>query len=402
MGREEIVGTAVETELAGDITNVSTSFTVVDASGWPTGGGGNPFVVTVGKGTASEEKILCTSRTGTTVAVTTRGYDGTTAAAHQTGNGVIHSISAALLDEANAHVNDDTRDDHSQYQKTSTLTESVQDVIGALAAGGAGLTLTYNDGANTWVLDVNIDGSTLEIVADTLREKDGGTTLAKLANLATATVIGRNTAGTGVPEAVTMAQLRTLLALGSTNISDFTEAAQDVIGALLADSGSIDVTYDDAGNAETIVVGAAGLTAAMFKADAYSTYTPTLTADGGSPIIGNGVLSGRYRKEGRTCFVEVSLQLGSTTNFGTGNIYLSLPDTMRTPSPTRQAIGIIECYDASAAIPYVGAVIPVTPWSKAIFYASGIANPVSGGNAVPFTWATGDVLSFSARFETAS
>lgn len=40
---------------------------------------------------------------------------------------------------------------------------------------------------------------------------DGSVTLASLANLANATVIGRNTAGTGVPEAVTMAQLQVLL-----------------------------------------------------------------------------------------------------------------------------------------------------------------------------------------------
>jgi hypothetical protein len=37
-------------------------------------------------------------------------------------------------------------------------------------------------------------------------------------------------------------------------ISDFTEAAQDVIGALLADSSTIDFTYNDAGNAETVAV----------------------------------------------------------------------------------------------------------------------------------------------------
>lgn len=62
----------------------------------------------------------------------------------------------------------------------SDFTEAVQDVMGALAAGGSGLTLTYNDGANTYVLDVNVDGNTLEINADALRVKDGGITATKL------------------------------------------------------------------------------------------------------------------------------------------------------------------------------------------------------------------------------
>lgn len=56
----------------------------------------------------------------------------------------------------------------------SSMAEKIQDVVGALASGGAGLTMTYNDGAGTWVLAVNVDDSTLEINSDTLRVKDGG------------------------------------------------------------------------------------------------------------------------------------------------------------------------------------------------------------------------------------
>lgn len=37
----------------------------------------------------------------------------------------------------------------------------------------------------------------------------------------------------------------------SAKVSDFTEAAQDAVGTLLTDSNTIDVTYNDAGNAET-------------------------------------------------------------------------------------------------------------------------------------------------------
>lgn len=247
MGLQEIVGTAVQTELSGDMTDVSTSFTIDDASGWPTGGSGNPFVVTVGKGTASEEKILCASRTGTTIAVTTRGYDSTSPAPHSTGVGAIHSISAALLAEMNAHVNDDTRDDHSQY------------LPAAASVAGAGLAVT------TRVLSVNVDNSTLEIAADIVRMKDAGTTaaklasnavttpkvidaaitLAKMADLATARLLGRATAGTGVPEAITLGS--SLVFVGT---------------ALQRPALTGDVTA--AADSNALAIGAGKVTAAMF------------------------------------------------------------------------------------------------------------------------------------------
>lgn len=102
----------------------------------------------------------------------------------------------------------------------ASLTETIQDVIGALASGGAGLTMTYNDGANTWVLDVNVDGSTVEISSDTIRLKDAGTTNAKLANMATQTIKGRTTAGSGAPEDLTATQARTVLGVASNTGSE--------------------------------------------------------------------------------------------------------------------------------------------------------------------------------------
>lgn len=68
--------------------------------------------------------------------------------------------------------------------------------------------------------------------------------------VATSTFVGRKASG-GIT-AMTAAEAITLLALASSNISDFTEAVQDVIGALLVSGIGIDFTYNDGSNSETV------------------------------------------------------------------------------------------------------------------------------------------------------
>lgn len=84
--------------------------------------------------------------------------------------------------------------------------------------------------------------------------------------MAASTIPARLASGNIV--AATMAQIRTLLALASTDLSDFTEATQDVVGSLLADSSTIDYTYNDAGNAESIAIIAASITTSLLAAGA--------------------------------------------------------------------------------------------------------------------------------------
>jgi len=84
--------------------------------------------------------------------------------------------------------------------------------LALLAATG----LVRRTGSGTYGV-INPDGSTVELSGSNLQIKaggvgatqlaDSGVTLAKLANLATQTFIGRNTGGTGVPEAVTISQV---------------------------------------------------------------------------------------------------------------------------------------------------------------------------------------------------
>jgi hypothetical protein len=118
MPRKEFAGAAPATTLNGDITNVATSLVVADGTGYPTGSVG-PFVIVIDRGNGLEEKILCTARTTNTFTLGTRGYDSTSANAHTTGAVIRHVIDSITVNEANAHVNDDALDDHSQYMLAS-------------------------------------------------------------------------------------------------------------------------------------------------------------------------------------------------------------------------------------------------------------------------------------------
>lgn len=103
--RKSFSGAAVATALTSSITNSSMSFGVNAISNWPDTAVG-PFVITIDRGSGTlEEKILVASYAGTTVTVSQRGYDGTTAQAHGLGATVNCTLDANTVDQANDVVN---------------------------------------------------------------------------------------------------------------------------------------------------------------------------------------------------------------------------------------------------------------------------------------------------------
>ena len=99
MARRQYYGAATPTTITSSITTSSSSVAIAAYTGWPTGS----FSLVIDPGLSSEEKILATSQTTGTITFTTRGYDGTTASAHNAG-AVIYPVPTAIdFDEANAH-----------------------------------------------------------------------------------------------------------------------------------------------------------------------------------------------------------------------------------------------------------------------------------------------------------
>lgn len=81
--------------LSDPISDSDTVLTVPSTDGYPD----TPFILGIERGTANEEVMLCTDKTSTTFTVT-RGYDGTTAIAHDAGVIIEHASAGIDFREA--------------------------------------------------------------------------------------------------------------------------------------------------------------------------------------------------------------------------------------------------------------------------------------------------------------
>jgi len=92
---------AAATTLAASCSSMATNIQVASVAGLPIT---FPYILILDRGSSTEEVVLVTNASGTTLTVT-RGYDSTTAFAHSNGGTVVHGIAAIDAREANAHVN---------------------------------------------------------------------------------------------------------------------------------------------------------------------------------------------------------------------------------------------------------------------------------------------------------
>lgn len=111
--RREYVGGAQAARLTTALGGTTGDLTIYcnDLTNWPTGVSSRPFYVVIDRGTVSEEKILCSSRSSNTLTVYNdgitigRGADDTSIASHSINSVIEHVFTATDADEANAFVN---------------------------------------------------------------------------------------------------------------------------------------------------------------------------------------------------------------------------------------------------------------------------------------------------------
>lgn len=128
---------------------------------------------------------------------------------------------------------------------------------------------------------------------------------------------------------------------------------------------------------------------------ARTAYTPAWTSDGTLPTLGNGTLTGRYRLTGKELDLQILLQSGNTSTYGTSTYRLSLPASMTT---------VITPQVATAVYTHAGTDYPLIAMingsASTFTFRQASANAVVS-NLVPVTMASGDSINLSGRIEIA-
>ena len=129
-------------------------------------------------------------------------------------------------------------------------------------------------------------------------------------------------------------------------------------------------------------------------------YTPAWTSTGTAPVLSNGTLTGRYKLVGKMCDATIKLTAGTTTTYGTGNWMFSLPFAC---SSTGEWIARAFAGDASvgAAGYSQGTAYVAASGTTVAPYFGNTGGAASATATVPQTWANGDRLWITVRYETA-
>lgn len=138
-----------------------------------------------------------------------------------------------------------------------------------------------------------------------------------------------------------------------------------------------------------------------FKAigDTWTAYTPAWTGSTTNPVINNGTIAGRYMQAGKYITFRVTITMGSTTTYGSGNYSVSLP-------PFAASSGGLQVVDAVYfdGTTRFGKGRIVSGASSANLYApattAGAADRLVT-NLVPFTWANTNTITICGTYEAA-
>jgi cytoskeletal protein CcmA (bactofilin family) len=132
----------------------------------------------------------------------------------------------------------------------------------------------------------------------------------------------------------------------------------------------------------------------------WTPYTPVWTAASVNPAIGNGTIEGYYKLVGKTCFVRGNIAMGTTTTFGSGEWYVSMPFTASHADAILMTVTLLDNGSAWYNAILNGARAGFN-FKTAIQYQNtgGTASDVNATQ--PFTWANSDRFLWNGSYEIA-
>jgi hypothetical protein len=135
----------------------------------------------------------------------------------------------------------------------------------------------------------------------------------------------------------------------------------------------------------------------------YIAYTPTWTASGTAPAIGNALVTGRYVQIGKLVHCYGRVSFGSTSTFGTGTYSFALPVTASASvSGGASHLGVAFIYDNSANASTLPQIYALTATTMSFEYAATYLGANAGiTNTTPWTWAVNDQIAWNFVYEAA-
>jgi hypothetical protein len=447
--RKEYDGGAVATKLNGSINNSTTSVSVADASTYPSGP--TPFVIAVGRGTATEEKMLVASRAGNTFTITTRGYDGSTAQSHADQTVVEHVLDAITIDEANRIANVMSADGALITRTSGVPAEIALGSTGLPLLAGAtvpaygqvntagiaddaittakigtgqvtsgkildGTILNIDINASAGIVDTKLATiSTADKVSLSALDIDGAAEIN--AALVDADVFPVDDGNGGTNRKSLMSRLATYIfgkvssditvtstgtatiannAVTSAKIADGTIVEADLANGAVTSAKILDGTIATADLGNGIVTNAKLNTTAGEPGGAWLSYTPTWTN------ISNGTKTGAYMLLGKTCFFRASFVVTTSPNVA-GNFTVTLPLTGVAGNIAPQFNASF--YDNDVTRTYPAMIHGVSTTALTItgqqFPGLKVSYNLTPDSADPFLWAANDRIEVSGFYEVA-
>lgn len=133
----------------------------------------------------------------------------------------------------------------------------------------------------------------------------------------------------------------------------------------------------------------------------WQTYAPGWWSSATQPSIGNGSITGKYLRSGRECSVHMALIAGSTTTYGSGQYYLSIPSAMSSPHSSNVTLGT--AWAINQGNYYMTGVVNMQGTMVSVFLPASLTNTNSGqwGATSPWAFKNTDQMSVFFRYPMA-